>query len=72
MKKSMTDTKAWWASKTVWATLIMLAGVGLRSIGIDIGPFEGEITDTALTIVTVLAGAVGLWGRITATSLITR
>jgi len=50
----------------------MLAGVGLRSIGIDIGPFEGEITDTALTIVTVLAGAVGLWGRITATSLITR
>ena len=68
----MTDTKAWWASKTVWATLIMLAGVGLRSIGIDIGPFEGEITDTALTIVTVAAGAVGLWGRITATSVITR
>lgn len=68
----MTDTKAWWASKTVWATLIMLAGVGLRSIGIDIGPFEGEITDTALTIVTVVAGAVGLWGRITATSVITR
>ena len=68
----MSETKAWWASKTVWATLIMLAGVGLRSIGIDIGPFEGEITDTALTIVTVLAGAVGLWGRITATSLITR
>lgn len=68
----MTDTKAWWASKTVWATLIMLAGVSLRSIGIDIGPFEGEITDTALTVVTVLAGALGLWGRITATSLITR
>ena len=44
----------------------------LRSIGIDIGPFEGEITDTALTVVTVLAGALGLWGRITATSLITR
>jgi hypothetical protein len=68
----MTDTKAWWASKTVWATLIMLVGVSLRSIGIDIGPFEGEITDTALTVVTVLAGALGLWGRITATSLITR
>jgi len=68
----MSETKAWWASKTVWATLIMLAGVGLRSVGIDIGPFEGELTDTALTVVTVVAGAVGLWGRITATALITR
>jgi len=68
----MSETKAWWASKTVWATLIMLAGVGLRSVGIDIGPFEGELTDMALTVVTVAAGVVGLWGRITATSLITR
>lgn len=68
----MSETKAWWASKTVWATLIMLAGVGLRSVGIDIGPFEGELTDTALTVVTVVAGAAGLWGRITATALITR
>jgi hypothetical protein len=71
-EQSMSETKAWWASKTVWATLIMLAGVGLRSVGIDIGPFEGELTDTALTVVTVVAGAVGLWGRITATALITR
>lgn len=68
----MTDTKSWWASKTVWATLIMLAGVGLRSAGIDIGPFEEELTNTALTVITVLAGALGLWGRITASSLITR
>ena len=68
----MTETKAWWASKTVWATLIMLAGVGLRSAGIDIGPFEEELTNTALTVITVLAGALGLWGRITASSLITR
>ena len=68
----MTETKAWWASKTVWATLIMLAGVGLRSVGIDIGPFEGELTETALTVVTVLAGVDSLWGRVTASSLITR
>lgn len=68
----MSETKAWYASKTVWSTLIMLAAVGLRSAGIDIGPFEEELTNMALTIVTVVAGAVGLWGRITATSLITR
>jgi len=68
----MTESKSWYASKTVWATLIMLAGVGLRSAGIDIGPFEEEITNTALTVVTVVAGAVGLWGRITASALITR
>ena len=68
----MTDTKSWWASKTVWATLIMLAGVGLRSAGIDIGPFEEERTNTALPVVTVVAGVVSLWGRITASALITR
>jgi len=67
----MTDTKAWWASKTVWATLIMLLSVALRGTGIDLGPFADQISSMILEVITVAAAVVGLWGRITASKKLT-
>ena len=66
----MTDTKQWYTSKTVWAVLVMLGSVAARNAGIDLGPFEEEISSLILDGVALVAGAVGLWGRIAATAKI--
>ena len=66
----MTDTKQWYTSKTVWAVLVMLASVAARNAGVDLGPFEDEIAGLILDGVALVAGAVGLWGRIAATARI--
>lgn len=66
----MTETKQWYTSKTVWAVLVMLGSVAARNAGIDLGPFEDEIAGLILDGVALVAGAVGLWGRIAATAKI--
>lgn len=66
----MTETKQWYASKTVWAVLVMLGSVAARNAGVDLGPFEDEIAGLILDGVALVAGAVGLWGRIAATARI--
>lgn len=66
----MTDTKQWYTSKTVWAVLVMLGSVAARNAGVDLGPFEDEIAGLILDGVALVAGAVGLWGRIAATARI--
>jgi hypothetical protein len=67
----MSDTKRWYASKAVWASLIMLLSIALRAAGIDLGPFEEELTNMILEVVTVGAAVLGLWGRITASKRLT-
>lgn len=66
----MTESKSWYTSKTVWAVLVMLGSVAARNAGIDLGPFEEEISGLILDGVALVAGAVGLWGRIAATARI--
>lgn len=66
----MTESKSWYTSKTVWAVLVMLASVAARNAGVDLGPFEDEIAGLILDGVALVAGAVGLWGRIAATARI--
>jgi hypothetical protein len=65
-------TKNWYASKTVWAVLVMLGSVAARNAGIDLGPFEDEISGLILDGVALVAGAVGLWGRVVATTKLTK
>lgn len=62
------NSKNWYASKTVWAVLVMLGSVAARNLGVDLGPFEDEISSLILDGVALVAGAVGLWGRIAATA----
>jgi hypothetical protein len=49
----------------------MLGSVAARSLGVDLGPFEDEISSLILDGVALVAGAVGLWGRVVATSRLT-
>lgn len=67
----MTDTKSWYTSKTVWTVLIMLLSVMARNFGIDLGPFEAEISDLVLDAIALGAGAIALWSRISASKRLT-
>lgn len=67
----MSDTKAWYASKTVWTVLVMLLSVMARNFGIDLGPFEAELSDLVLDIIALGAGAIALWSRISASKRLT-
>jgi hypothetical protein len=49
----------------------MLGSVAARNLGVDLGPFEDEIAALILDGVALVAGAVGLWGRIAATRKLT-
>ena len=59
----MTDNKQWYASKTVWAVLVMLAATALQQFGIELGGLEEDITSLLLDAVGVLAGGLAIWGR---------
>ena len=63
----MTETKPWYQSRTIWASLVTvgaaLAGVvGLPVDGLD----NSTLTDTLLQLVTAIAGLVSIFGRLSA------
>ena len=63
----MQDTKKWWQSKTIIASLVavvisLLAGFGV----IDMAGEESAVTDTILQMVVASVSAVAIYGRITA------
>lgn len=68
----MTNTKPWWQSKTVWASVIaMLAGIAsLAGVHLD-APLQDELATLVSSAAELAAGAMGLIGRIQAQSRLT-
>lgn len=67
----MTDSKPWYLSRTIWASLITIltaaAGIlGLPVAGID----NAALTDTLLQAITAISGLVAIFGRLGASSKI--
>lgn len=69
----MTNEKSWFRSKTIWAsiTTIVLACSSFFDIRLD-QVDQGALTDTIVQFLTALSGIVALFGRISATTLISR
>jgi hypothetical protein len=69
----MSTEKAWYLSKTVWASIvtILLSCSSFFHISTD-GIDQGAFTDTIVQFVTALSGIAALFGRVSATTLITR
>jgi hypothetical protein len=68
LENMMTDTKSWYLSRTVWASVvtILLSVAGLVGVSIDAINPEG-LTDALLQAATVIAGIVAIVGRLAAT-----
>jgi len=67
----MNDTKPWYLSRTIWASIVTVltgaAGLfGLPMVGID----TGALTETILQLVTAISGLIAIFGRLSATNKI--
>lgn len=70
----MDETKSWWRSNTIWASILQV-GVGLAvSTGFISDSAGGSIIaegpDLIIGIVTAVLGLYGFYGRMTATKTI--
>ena len=63
----MNETKPWYYSRTIWASLVTLATAlaGITGLPVD-GLDNSVLTDTLLQLVTAFAGVVSIFGRLSA------
>lgn len=67
----MTDSKPWYLSRTIWASIVSVAlGVG-GWLGLASEQFDqGLLTDSLIELVGALAGVIAIIGRLRATARI--
>ena len=71
------DEKRWFKSKTVWASLIILAIAGLNALGMrgageEIAAESETMQEWIMQLVTIVAGLLALIGRIMAKNALTK
>lgn len=66
----MFDSKAWYSSKTIWASLVGALATLLSLFGINIGDLSIALTDQILGFVTLIGTIVAILSRVTATKTI--
>lgn len=67
----MTETIKWWQSKTILANILgVIAGVGaMAGLNLD-ASLQSQLVELVIATGTVISGAVGIYGRFTATKKI--
>lgn len=67
----MNDTKPWYLSRTIWASLVTIATASAGLLGVSADGIDGPaLTDNILQAVTAVAGIVAILGRLSATNRI--
>lgn len=67
----MDGYKAWYLSRTIWASVITVASAAAALIGVPVDGLDtGALTDSLLQAVTAISGIIAILGRIGATSRI--
>lgn len=65
------DNKAWYLSRGVWGSVVVILAMLLKSFGHEISPdLQGAMVDNAIAVVTVIGGVIALVGRVKATKTI--
>lgn len=67
----MTESKPWYMSRTIWASLVAVAAALSSAFGhtIDMGT-QSQLTEAAMQVVAVGASLVAVFGRFAATTII--
>jgi small basic protein len=67
----MEDVKAWYLSRTVWASLIGMATAVGGLVGVPLGGLDNAaLTDAVLQAITALAALTAIFGRVRAVTRI--
>lgn len=67
----MDNAKAWYASKTIWASLVAIVAALATGLGYPIDPrLQTDMVDAAIKLVGLAASIIAIFGRLSATSRI--
>jgi hypothetical protein len=67
----MTDSKPWYLSRTIWASLITIVTAAAGIVGVPVAGLDNAaLTDTLLQAITAISGLVAIFGRLGAQSRI--
>jgi hypothetical protein len=67
----MVEEKPWYASKTIWGSLISVAAALATTVGIGIDQTtQGEIAEAMVQLVGAAGALFAIYGRLTATDII--
>ena len=67
----MTDSKPWYLSRTIWASLITIVTAAAAILGVPVAGIDhAALTDTLLQAITAISGLVAIFGRLGASSRI--
>src|SRR5690606_28683171 len=70
-ERMMTNTKAWYLSRTIWAALATIATAVGGFLGLPTADLDsGQLTDALLQRITAISGIVAIFGRLSADSRI--
>jgi hypothetical protein len=71
MREQMTDSKPWYLSRTIWASLITIVTAAAGIVGVPVAGLDNSaLTDTLLQAITAISGLVAIFGRLGANSRI--
>jgi hypothetical protein len=71
MREQMTDSKPWYLSRTIWASLITIVTAAAGILGVPLAGIDNAaLTDTLLQAITAISGLVAIFGRLGANSRI--
>lgn len=67
----MIQSKPWYLSRTIWASIISILAAGAGFAGISTEAIDrGLLTDSILQVITAVSGVVAILGRVSATASI--
>ena len=67
----MTDSKPWYLSRTIWASLITIVTATAGIVGVPVAGIDNSaLADTLLQAITAISGLVAIFGRLGANSRI--
>jgi len=67
----MTESKPWYLSRTIWASLITILTAAAGIVGVPVAGIDNSaLTDTLLQAITAISGLVAIFGRLGANSRI--
>ncbi|MFC5583961.1 hypothetical protein ACFPOD_02475 [Nitratireductor kimnyeongensis] len=67
----MSDSKPWYLSRTIWASMVTIAAAAASMLGYPLGDIDSSaVSDELLRVITAISGLIAIFGRVQARSLI--
>ncbi|WP_295806150.1 hypothetical protein [uncultured Nitratireductor sp.] len=67
----MNETKPWYLSRTIWASMVTIAATAASMMGYPLGDIDSAaVSEGLLQAITAISGLIAIFGRVNARSRI--